>query len=84
MKTLVIHDNEGKVVFTNTNIEVKEGEFSPLIVTIPEGKMLIGVNIETGEPIFSDIPKSEIQTFKEEMENVVMELSMIISMGGME
>ena len=84
MKTLVIYDNEGKVVFTNTNSEVKEGEFSPLIVTIPEGKMLIGVNIETGEPIFSDIPKSEIQTFKEEMENVVMELSMIISMGGME
>ena len=83
MKTLVIYDNEGKVVFTNTNSEVKEGEFSPLIVTIPEGKMLIGVNIETGEPIFSDIPKNEIQKLKEDMDNAVMELTMAISMGGL-
>ena len=83
MKTLVIYDNEGKVVFTNTNSEVKEGEFSPLIVTIPEGQMLIGVNIETNEPIFSDIPPSEIDKLRTSLDEAILELSMMISMGGM-
>ena len=83
MKTLVIYDNEGKVVFTNTNSEVKEGEFSPLIVTIPEGQMLIGVNIETGEPIFSDIPPSEVDKLRTSLDEAILELSMMISMGGM-
>ena len=83
MKTLVIYDNEGKVVFTNTNSEVKEGEFSPLIVTIPEGQMLIGVNIETNEPIFSDIPASEIDKLRTSLDEAILELSMMISMGGM-
>ena len=83
MKTLVIYDNEGKVVFTNTNSEVKEDEFSPLIVTIPEGQMLIGVNIETNEPIFSDIPPSEIDKLRTSLDEAILELSMMISMGGM-
>ena len=83
MKTLVIYDNEGKVVFTNTNSEVKEGEFSPLIVTIPEGQMLIGVNIETNEPIFSDIPPSEVDKLRTSLDEAILELSMMISMGGM-
>ena len=83
MKTLVIYDNEGKVVFTNTNSEVKEGEFSPLIVTIPEGQMLIGVNIETNEPIFSDIPPNEVDKLRTSLDEAILELSMMISMGGM-
>ena len=83
MKTLVIYDEQGKVVFTNTNPDVKEGEFNPLIVTVPEGKMLIGVNIETNEPIFADIPPSEIETLRGDLENAIVELSMLISMGGM-
>ena len=83
MKTLVIYDNEGQVVFTNTNSEVKEGEFSPLIVTIPEGQMLIGVNIETNEPIFSDIPPNEIDKLRASLDEAILELSMMISMGGM-
>ena len=84
MKTLVIYDNEGKVIFTNTNPNVQEGEFNPLVVTVPEGKMLIGVNIETGEPIFADIPPSEIQNLKSELDNAIMELTIAIAMGGME
>ena len=84
MKTLVIYDEQGRVVFTNTNENVTVDDFSPLVVTIPEGKMLIGVNVETNEPIFSDIPPSAIENLKQELDNAIMELTMAIAMGGME
>lgn len=82
MKTLVIYDEQGKVVFTNTNANIEEGEFNPLVVTVPEGKMLVGVNIETNEPIFSDIPPSEIDKLRTDLDNAILELSMMY-MGGM-
>ena len=78
MRTLVIYDGQGKVVFTNTNPDVQEGEFNPLVVTVPEGKMLIGVNIETGEPIFSDIPPSEIETLRQRTEDLEVLLTDIL------
>ena len=85
MKTLVIYDEQGKVVFANTNTDINEGEFNPLVVTVPEGKMIIGVNIETGEPIFADIPPSEIALLREE--NMVIKQSMAelaeLILGGM-
>ena len=83
MKTLVIYDEQGKVVFTNTNPNVQEGEFNPLVVTVPEGKMLIGVNIETGEPIFSDVPPSEMKVLNDKLDSAVIELTTLIAMGGM-
>ena len=82
MKTLVIYDEQGKVVFTNTNENVTVDDFSPLVVTIPEGKMLIGVNIETNEPIFSDIPPNEIEKLRTDLDNAILELSMMY-MGGL-
>jgi len=91
MKTLVIYDEQGKVVFANTNTDINEGEFNPLVVTVPEGKMIIGVNIETGEPIFADIPKSEVSELKEmlaqqeemtaELEMALMELANLVTGG---
>ena len=82
MKTLVIYDEQGRVVFTNTNENVTVDDFSPLVVTIPEGKMLIGVNIETNEPIFSDIPPNEIEKLRTDLDNAILELSMMY-MGGL-
>ena len=82
MKTLVIYDEQGKVVFTNTNENVTVDDFSPLVVTIPEGKMLIGVNTETNEPIFSDIPPNEIEKLRTDLDNAILELSMMY-MGGL-
>lgn len=83
MKTLIIYDQQGKVVFTNTNPNVQEGEFTQLVVSVPDGKFLSGVNPETGEPIFTDIPPSDIETLRGDLENAIVELSMLISMGGM-
>jgi len=82
MKTLVIYDEQGKVVFANTNTDINEGEFNPLVVTVPEGKMIIGVNIETGEPIFADIPPNEVEVLRNDLDNAILELTMLLMAGG--
>ena len=92
MKTLIIYDNEGYIIST------RQGQPSPrkpigvpyLEVTIPQGKQIkitdgigIDVSVTPHEVILEDIPPTEIEVVKDDLNNAIMELTMLISMGGM-
>lgn len=61
-KTLIIYDLNGTVIGNPTTGFYKIPNGVPYIeVVIPEGKRVIGVNVETQEAILEDIPLSEIE-----------------------
>lgn len=65
---LVVYDQKGTVYFGGTGYPTPVG--IPYLETeIPEGKRFVGVNVdvEPNEPIFEDIPKSDIDILKEEV-----------------
>lgn len=92
MKTLIIYDNEGYILAT------RQGQPAPrepigvpfLNVVIPEGKRIKitdGIGVDVSKPphevILEDIPPTDIDQLREELNTSVMELSMLIAMGGM-
>ncbi len=92
MKTLIIYDNEGYIIST------RQGQPSPRVpvgvpyleVEIPQGKQIkitdgIGVDVSvTPNVVFlEDIPPTEIDTLREDLNGAIMELTMLIAMGGM-
>lgn len=91
MKTLLIHDNDGKVFFniTGDNVEpyIPNG-LQYIIVEIPEGKKIIDdeyqIDLSNGHPVvkLEDIPKSEIELLKEELQVTQEVLNFFIMNGG--
>lgn len=76
---LVVYDKNGTVYFAGTGFPTPEG-IPYLEVEIPEGKRFVGINvdIEPNEPIFEDIPKSEFEILKEEVEELKAQSAAII------
>lgn len=66
MKTLIIYDNEGSIIQQITGSYRVPVGIPYLEIEVPPGKIVVAVNVETKEPIFEDIPKSEIELLKEE------------------
>lgn len=61
-KTLVIYDLNGSIIGSPITGFYKVPNGVPYIeIVVPNGKYVIGVNIETKEPIFDDIPLSETE-----------------------
>lgn len=92
MNTLVIYDTSGFI------ISVRQGDPEPrepigvpfLNVEIPEGKHIkivdgIGVDVSTTphQVLLEDLPPNEVDTLREDLNEAVMELTMLIGMGGM-
>ncbi len=91
MKTLIIYDNEGYIIST------RQGQPSPRVpvgvpyleIEIPQGKQIKitdGIGVDTSvtphQVILEDIPPTEIDTLREDLNDAVMELSMLIAMRG--
>lgn len=76
---LVVYDKKGTVYFAGTGFPTPDG-IPYLEIEIPEGKRFVGVNIESepNEPIFEDIPKSELEILKEEVEELKAQNAAII------
>lgn len=76
---LVVYDKKGTVYFAGTGFPEPEG-IPFLNVEIPEGKRFVGVNVdvEPNQPIFEDIPKSELEILKEEVEELKAQNAAII------
>ena len=92
MKTLIIYDNEGYIIST------RQGQPSPrkpigipcLEVEIPQGKQIkivdgigVDVSVTPHQVILEDIPPSEVDLLRSDLNEAVVELSMLIAMGGM-
>lgn len=84
MKTLIIYDNEGYIIQTITGFYRVPVGIPYLETEIQEGKYIVGVNVETKEPILKDLPKSENELLKERLEQqelALLELAELISGG---
>lgn len=64
MKTLVVYDNEGRVFTQITGEYVKPSGLKHIEVVIPEGKYVASVNPISMQPVFADLPKTEIDLLK--------------------
>ena len=67
MKTLIIYDGNGNVIQQIKGYYKIPVSVPYLEVEIPEGKILVSVNIETKEPIYEDIPKSDIEILRDKI-----------------
>ena len=81
MKTLIIFDNTGRIYYMASGDVVEPKGLPFLLVEIPEGKFVTGVDVSGDEPvaILEDEPKTETQLLKEriaELEDALCELSM--------
>ncbi|WP_153733323.1 hypothetical protein [Sporosarcina obsidiansis] len=92
MKTLIIYDEQGYILSTRSGQPApREPQGVPFLwVDIPVNKRIkttdrIGVDVSKTphEVVFEDIPPSEIDVLRKDLNEAVMELSMLISMGGM-
>lgn len=59
MTTLVIYDETGKVIMTQSGDVDFPSRVETAIVEVPNGKVVSHVNAETGEVILADVPKSD-------------------------
>lgn len=66
MKTLVVHNYDGELIFTQTNVL---GEYSCFVEDIEDTKEIIGVDISTNKCILTDR-----QSTTEEKEQLQVEL----------
>ena len=83
MQTLIIYDSEGYII-SQMSGDVREPVGIPFMwVEVPGGKRLVGIDTtkEEHEPIFEDIPRSEVEILREQIatqEQAILELSMMI------
>ncbi|MEK4283215.1 hypothetical protein [Ureibacillus sp. FSL K6-0165] len=78
MKTLVIYDSEGSIIQQITGSYRVPVGIPYLEIEVPPGKIVVAVNVETKEPIFEDIPKSDIEILRNkiaEQEQAILELT---------
>lgn len=90
MSTLIIYDKTGYIISTMAG-SIREPIGIPFLwVEIPTGKQLkitdgigIDVSVTPHQAILEDIPPSDIEALRTDFNNGIMELSMLIAMGGM-
>ena len=77
MDTLVIYDNTGKIYYQVTGAVVDPIGLQFLWVIIPERKILKTINtaVTPHEPVFEDLPKSELDNVKEQLAAVQIALA---------
>ncbi|WP_252216113.1 hypothetical protein [Clostridium sp. VAP41] len=76
MKTLILYDSIGREIFNKSGFYYEPvGEIKTLQTDIPEGKILKGVDIKTGQPILEDMPKTEMELLQEELAQNTKEMA---------
>ena len=73
MKTLVVYDNKGQLVFTQTITAEEDIEYKSIIVDIPEDRVV--ARVENGGVILEDTP--EVKQAKERLKKLNEEISEI-------
>jgi hypothetical protein len=70
--SIVIYDSTGNVYLNGTGFPEPQGEINYTKVNTPKGMYLerIDVSVMPHAPVFGDIPKSEIEQLKEEVEHL--------------
>lgn len=68
---LVIYDNKGTVYFAGTGYPEPDG-LQYMNVDTPEGKYFKGIDVSVTphQPVFEDVPKSDMEILKEKVEQL--------------
>ncbi|WP_315080127.1 hypothetical protein [uncultured Clostridium sp.] len=78
MKTLIIYDNEGYIIFQQTgSYRVPEGgiQYLEADLELYKNKILKSVNVETKELVLEDIPKTQVELLQEELAQNTKEMA---------
>lgn len=79
MNYLIIYDNEGTIIsILGEGYKLPRGGVQYLEVTVPEGKIISGIDIETKEVILKDFPKSELQLANEKISQLEKDIADIL------
>ncbi|MGX4600236.1 hypothetical protein [Faecalimicrobium sp. JNUCC 81] len=66
-KTLIVYDHDGEVILNiSGNYRIPNG-LPYLEIKVPDGKYVVSVNVETKEPIYEDIPKSQTEILEDKI-----------------
>lgn len=82
MNTLIIYDNTGYIIFQGQGA-LREPVGIPFMwVEIPQGKHIesIDVSVTPNVPVFSDLPKTEVQLLKEQVDSLNIAMAQILGM----
>ena len=80
MSTLIIYDTTGYIISQMAG-DVREPVGIPFMwVEIPDGKRLVKIDTsaEEHQPVFADLPKSEIEELKEQISALNIALAAIL------
>ncbi|MBU5331404.1 hypothetical protein KQI61_04275 [Anaerocolumna aminovalerica] len=80
MRTLIVYDTEGHVVYQASG-DVREPVGIPFIwVEVPEGKRITGVDVavKPNVAILEDLPKTESQLLQEQIDNLNIAMAEIM------
>ena len=80
MQTLVIYDTTGYII-SQMSGDVREPVGIPFIwVEVPVGKRIVSVDPETGTPVFEDLPRSETEILKEQIDALNIAMAQMLGM----
>lgn len=86
MKTLIIYDNTGYILLTQSGeYRTPEGGIQFIEVEVPTGKRAVSIDTETNTPVYEDIPKSETELLQEkinQLEKDIADLTLEVAVGG--
>lgn len=69
-KTLIIYDLNGTIIQQITGFYKVPNGVPYIEVEIPKGKYSVSVNVETQEPIYEDIPPTEMELLQDKISNL--------------
>ena len=61
MQTLIIHNQDGSVILTQAGSFTMPESVGMVVANVPAGKQVKSVNVETGEVVLKELPKSETE-----------------------
>lgn len=86
MQSLIIYDETGYI------LDIRSGEPSPrepvgvpfMWVDVPVGKKVVSIDVSVSphQPILEDIPPSDIEQLRNDLDSAILELTLLIAMQG--
>ena len=68
MQTLIIHNQDGNVILTQSGSFTMPESVGMVVADVPAGQTVDFVNVETGEVVLKELPKSETEQRLDSME----------------
>lgn len=80
MEVLVIYDTTGRIIYQGSGDVYEPVGIPSIRVTVPNGKRLISIDVSKEEhaPVYEDLPKSELDSVKEQLAAIQIALAEVL------